>query len=70
MYELTASYRASPRSLQPVYTGGPVLITRDGQWLISTMGEEVLVTEISTGLRIARIKGVSLSTVVRLGLTV
>lgn len=52
------SFRASLRSLQPVYTGGPVLLTRDGQWLISTMGEEVLVTDVATGLRVARIKGV------------
>jgi len=53
------SYRASPRSLRPLYTGGPVLLTKDGQWLITTMGEEVLITEVKTGLGIGRVKGVS-----------
>ncbi|WWD18110.1 hypothetical protein CI109_102559 [Kwoniella shandongensis] len=54
---LKTSFRASPRSLRPIYTGGPVLLTKDGQWLISTMGEEVLVTEVKTGLAIARVRG-------------
>ncbi|KAK8865711.1 hypothetical protein IAR55_000856 [Kwoniella newhampshirensis] len=54
---LKTSFRASPRSIRPIYTGGPVLLSKDGQWLISTMGEEVLVTEVKTGLPIARVRG-------------
>lgn len=57
---LMGSFRASPRSIRPIYTGGPVLLTKDGRWLISTMGEEVMVTEVTTGLAVARVRGVSL----------
>jgi hypothetical protein len=52
------SFRASPTSLRPLYTGGPVLLTKDGEWLITTMGEEVLVTEVKSGLAVGRIRGV------------
>ncbi|KAL1410896.1 U3 small nucleolar RNA-associated protein 13 [Vanrija albida] len=55
--ELKSSFRASPSSIRPLYTGGPVLLTRDGEWLITTMGEEVVVTEVRTGLGVARVKG-------------
>ncbi|EIW72892.1 hypothetical protein TREMEDRAFT_42066 [Tremella mesenterica DSM 1558] len=51
------SYRASPRSLRPVYTGGPVLISKDGQWLITTLEEQVLISEVQTGLQVARVRG-------------
>ncbi|RSH79552.1 U3 small nucleolar RNA-associated protein 13, partial [Saitozyma podzolica] len=54
---LKTSFRASPRSIRPLYTGGPVLLTKDGKWLVSTMGEEVMVTEVSTGLSVARVRG-------------
>ncbi|KIR56075.1 U3 small nucleolar RNA-associated protein 13 [Cryptococcus gattii Ru294] len=51
------NFRPSPRSIRPVYTGGPVLLTKDGQWIITTMGDEALVTQVHTGLAIARIRG-------------
>lgn len=54
-----ASFRASPRSIKPIYTGGPVVLTKDGRWLITTLGEEVAITEVETGLPVARIRGVS-----------
>ncbi|WVF70856.1 hypothetical protein IAT40_005650 [Kwoniella sp. CBS 6097] len=54
---LKTSFRASPRSIRPIYTGGPVVLTKDGQWLITTMGEEVLVTDVKSGLAIARVRG-------------
>nr|ODO02585.1 U3 small nucleolar RNA-associated protein 13 [Cryptococcus depauperatus CBS 7855] len=54
---LKTSFRASPRSIRPIYTGGPVLLTKDGQWLISTMEEEAVVTELRNGIAIAGIKG-------------
>lgn len=53
------SFRASPTSIRPLYTGGPVVLTRDGEWIVTTMGEEVLVTELRTGRGVARVKGVS-----------
>lgn len=53
------SFRASPNSIRPLYTGGPVALTRDGEWLVTTMGEGVLVTEVRTGRGVARVKGVS-----------
>jgi U3 small nucleolar RNA-associated protein 13 len=44
------------------------LLTKDGKWLVSTMGEEVMVTEVSTGLSVARVRGVRPSlTITRLG---
>ncbi|CAK9782155.1 WD40 repeat-like protein [Cutaneotrichosporon oleaginosum] len=55
--ELKTSFRASPNSIRPLYTGGPVALTRDGQWLVTTMSEEVLITEVSTGRGVARVKG-------------
>lgn len=59
LHALTGSFRASPTSIHPIYTGGPVQLTRDGEWLVTTMSEEVLVTEVRTGRSVARIKGVS-----------
>lgn len=46
------------RSFEPLYTGGAVAFTPDGQWAITTLGEEAVVTEIETGVEIARILGV------------
>ncbi|KAK4684222.1 U3 small nucleolar RNA-associated protein 13, partial [Tremellales sp. Uapishka_1] len=54
---LKTSFRASPTSIRPLYTGGPVLLTRDGEWMITTMGEEILVTEVKSGLGVGRIRG-------------
>ena len=54
-------FRASPRSLHPTYTGGPVAITRDGRYIVTTLGDEqdeLLVSEVDTGRGLARIKGV------------
>lgn len=36
-----------------------MLLTKDGKWLITTMDEEVLVTEVESGLAIGKVKGVS-----------
>jgi U3 small nucleolar RNA-associated protein 13 len=36
-------------------------LTQDGEWLISTLGEEVQITEVQTGLPVARVRGVSRS---------
>jgi hypothetical protein len=35
------------------------LLTQDGSWIITTMGEEVLVTEVKTGKGVGKIRGVS-----------
>ncbi|ORX34153.1 U3 small nucleolar RNA-associated protein 13 [Kockovaella imperatae] len=54
---LKTSYRASPRSIRPLYTGGPVILTRDGSWLVTTMDEEVLITDVESGAAVGRVRG-------------
>lgn len=55
--KLKTSYRASPSSLKPIYTGGPAIITQDGEWLITSLGASLLITEVKTGREICRVKG-------------
>ncbi|KAF8921920.1 WD40 repeat-like protein [Mucidula mucida] len=45
------------RTIPPLYTGGPVAITSDGQRLITCVGEELLLTDTSTGTQIASFAG-------------
>ncbi|KAK7058535.1 U3 small nucleolar RNA-associated protein 13 [Paramarasmius palmivorus] len=45
------------RSISPLYTSGPVTVTPDGQRIITCVGEEVLLTEVSTGTPICRFSG-------------
>lgn len=47
------------RVIQPIYTGGSVALSEDGQVLASCLGEEVLLTDLNTGEHLARIEGVS-----------
>lgn len=59
------------RVIQPIYTGGSVALSQDGQILASCLGEEALLTNLSTGAHLARIEGVSwLNRLSQLGLTV
>ena len=48
------------RVIQPIYTGGSVALSQDGEVLASCLGEEILLTSLSTGEHLARIEGVSL----------
>ena len=47
------------RVIQPIYTGGSVALSEDGQILATCLGEEALLTNLHTGQHLARIEGVS-----------
>lgn len=49
------------RVIQPIYTGGSVALSQDGRVLASSLGEEVLLTDLSSGEHLARIEGVSVT---------
>ncbi|KAJ9096840.1 hypothetical protein QFC21_005111 [Naganishia friedmannii] len=58
MESLKSSYRASPASLRPTYTGGPVSQTPDGLYLLTTLHSTSLcITHIASARVVARIKG-------------
>ena len=44
--------------IQPIYTGGDVVLDRDGRVLATCLGEEAVITDLSTGELLARIEGV------------
>ena len=46
------------KSIQPIYTGGSIAVDRSGRILASCVGEDVLLTDLNTGERLARIEGV------------
>ncbi|CED83258.1 WD40-repeat-containing subunit of the 18S rRNA processing complex [Phaffia rhodozyma] len=50
------SYRSS-RLISPLHTQGPVLLTADGLRMISTTGEDILLTEVESGQKLARVQG-------------
>lgn len=45
--------------IQPFYTGGKVALDRSGRILVTTLNEDVLITDLETGDELARIEGVS-----------
>lgn len=45
--------------VDPIYTGGSVALSEDGRVLVTTLGEDVLLTELASGKRLAKIEGVS-----------
>ena len=45
--------------IQPIYTGGSVALSQDGRIFASCLGEDVLLSDLTTGERLARIEGVS-----------
>jgi U3 small nucleolar RNA-associated protein 13 len=47
--------------IQPIYTGGSVSSSANGKILATTLGEEVLLTDLTSGAHLARIEGVSWS---------
>ncbi|KAF5385333.1 hypothetical protein D9615_001198 [Tricholomella constricta] len=42
------------RSIRPLYTSGPVAITLDGNRIVTCVSEDILLTDISSGLEICR----------------
>lgn len=55
--KLTTTYHPE-RTIQPIYTGGDVALERQGRILATCLGEEALLTDLSTGELMARIEGV------------
>lgn len=48
------------RVIEPIYEGGDVRLGEDGRILATCLGEDVLLVDLNTGNRLARISGVSL----------
>lgn len=46
------------KSYQPIHTGGKATLSGDGTWLVSTLNEQALVTDIETGEQLQELKGV------------
>ena len=46
------------RIIRPIYTGGDVAIDATGRVLASCLGEDVAITDLSTGEALSRIEGV------------
>lgn len=46
------------RVIQPIYTGGDVVLDRGGRILASCLGEEAVLTDLYTGEALARLEGV------------
>lgn len=51
------SYEAD-KVIEPIYTGGAVALASDGRLLVTTLGEDALLTDTTTGQRRAKIEGV------------
>jgi len=45
------------RTLQPIYSGGSLALSEDGRLLAASLGEDVLLTDLSTGKELGRIEG-------------
>jgi U3 small nucleolar RNA-associated protein 13 len=43
--------------LQPIYSGGSIALSEDGRILAACLGEEALLTDLSTGKELARAEG-------------
>ena len=46
------------RTIQPIYTGGDVALDDTGRILATCLGEDVVVTDLTTGRVLAKIEGV------------
>jgi U3 small nucleolar RNA-associated protein 13 len=45
------------RTLQPIYSGGSLALSEDGRILAASLGEEVLLTDLTNGKELARVEG-------------
>ncbi|KAJ3908939.1 U3 small nucleolar RNA-associated protein [Lentinula edodes] len=45
------------RKISPLYTSGPVAVTSDGQKIVTCVGEEILLTDVTSGAEICRFLG-------------
>lgn len=44
--------------IQPLYTGGDVALEAEGQILVTCLGEDAMLTDLSSGKLLARLEGV------------
>ena len=45
------------RTLKPIYTGGSLALAEDGHILAASLGEDVLLTDLTTGKELGRVEG-------------
>lgn len=55
---VTTTYEPD-KIIQPVYTGGNVALDIEGRILATCLGEDALLTDLTSGESLARIEGVS-----------
>lgn len=48
----------SVKTIESIYTGGKVVITDDAKHLITTLNEDIIVTELDTGKQVYELEGV------------
>ena len=48
------------RVIQPIYTGGDVALDQEGKILVTCLGEDAVLTDLSSGQLLARVEGVCL----------
>ena len=53
------------RTIQPIYTGGSIALDQSGCILATTLGEDALLVDLSTGRELARIEGVCFELLMR-----
>jgi len=47
--------------IRPIFTGGAIAIENDARILATTLGEDVILTDVKNGKHLARIEGVGVS---------
>ena len=45
------------RTLQPIYSGGALSLSEDGRILAASLGEDVLLTDLTNGKELGRMEG-------------
>lgn len=45
------------RTLQPIYSGGSLALSGDGRILAASLGEDVLLSDLTTGKELGRVEG-------------
>ena len=57
---MTTTYEVD-KVIQPIFTGGDVDLSNEGQVLATCLGEDALLTNLDSGQTLTRIEGVSAS---------
>jgi U3 small nucleolar RNA-associated protein 13 len=52
---------AASEVIRPIFTGGAVAIENEARILATTLGEEVILTDLKTGKHLAKVEGVGSS---------